>query len=462
MPIDLLTPYLEGGIRHANFFNGRLLTAEALQTEQQANRDHRQLLGQALGAGVVHGLYVNAATVEGQPAVHVTPGLAVNREGQPLSLDKAVDVLLVPEEEEAAAGEGLFTICRPATDELYTGAGVYLLLLTPASDYSVELAPMQGFGSGERASHCSYRDTREGVQFRLLYVDVDNPALVGPAMAEELPAMLGAETEAAQSRLRNLLAQLFLGNRAHQVFARDPFRQEDGHSALLDYGLLDRLRGTSTGGGLLDCDVPLALLFWTTDGIAFVDLHAVRRPSMAGPLSEQWPLLSGPRRLIEGAATFLQFQEQVAALTRTGIPQSTLDTIQAQYYFHYLPPVGLLPLTGIGLARGFDYQTFFRDLPAREPVTIEGAKLFPLIQHSFAYPPVLVESGAEERTMFWLYHVRENEQAVSANGTTTPQSYLVFSSGYLPFQGDARFDLNHYNYSHYGLIDRTSGRFLGE
>ena len=36
--IELLTPILLDGIRNTHFFNGRLLTADDLRVEQQANR----------------------------------------------------------------------------------------------------------------------------------------------------------------------------------------------------------------------------------------------------------------------------------------------------------------------------------------------------------------------------------------------------------------------------------------
>jgi hypothetical protein len=52
----LLESILDQGIRNTNFFNGRILTADDLRTEQDANRQQHEQLGQAIGAGIVNGL----------------------------------------------------------------------------------------------------------------------------------------------------------------------------------------------------------------------------------------------------------------------------------------------------------------------------------------------------------------------------------------------------------------------
>src|SRR5690606_51905 len=109
--------------------------------------------------------------------------------------------------------------------------------------------------------------------------------------------------------------------------------------------------------------------------------------------------------------------------------------------------------TGIGSARGFDYATFFEQIPVSDPIHIEGARLFSLIRHSFAYPPVPTRG---EVTMFWLYSIREHQQALVGPASGEPQPYLVFSSGHLPFQGDAQYDLNRYEYARFGAMDRDT------
>lgn len=87
MATELRTPILEQGIANTHFFNGRLLTAEALRAEQEANRQQRQRLGQAIGGGVVYGLQVQGTSTTSQTegatsaVVRVTAGLGDQSHG---------------------------------------------------------------------------------------------------------------------------------------------------------------------------------------------------------------------------------------------------------------------------------------------------------------------------------------------------------------------------------------------
>jgi len=51
--------------------------------------------------------------------------------------------------------------------------------------------------------------------------------------------------------------------------------------------------------------------------------------------------------------------------------------------------------------------------------------------------------------MIWLYLVRQNRQAVADSSAPKPP-YALFASGQLPFFGDARFDVNRWDFSNYG------------
>ena len=146
---ELLEPILRGGIRSVNFFNGRLLSAEDLKQEQDANREGRARLGQAVGHGVAYGLEVtlSAANTAQTPVVTVGAGLAVNREGRALKLTAAADIALVqqPSDEGASAG-ATFKDCRTRQGGVYlTGAGVYLLTVAPAEG-SEGRSPFSGLG----------------------------------------------------------------------------------------------------------------------------------------------------------------------------------------------------------------------------------------------------------------------------------------------------------------------------
>src|SRR5688572_20025473 len=92
----LWEPILEQGIQNTHFFNGRLLTAADLQTEQDANRRQHRQLGQAIGEGVAYGLEVevSAGSTAQRPVVRVTRGLALNHRGEAVDLPADVDVAL--------------------------------------------------------------------------------------------------------------------------------------------------------------------------------------------------------------------------------------------------------------------------------------------------------------------------------------------------------------------------------
>jgi len=124
---------------------------------------------------------------------------------------------------------------------------------------------------------------------------------------------------------------------------------------------------------------------------------------------------------------------------------SGVDTTQVQVtdYFKFLPPVGLIPLHSTQSQLGFRHNKFFQGITYHDPVFIEGAKVEAILRHSLSYKPVDLASGE----MIWLYEIRENAQAIDEGSTLTP--YMIFSTGYVPFVGDAQYDLSRWNYSNY-------------
>lgn len=55
---SLFDPVIDEGIRNPNWFEGRLLTAEAMRAKDKAERIRQRLLGRAIGAGIFEGLFV--------------------------------------------------------------------------------------------------------------------------------------------------------------------------------------------------------------------------------------------------------------------------------------------------------------------------------------------------------------------------------------------------------------------
>src|SRR6266508_1351821 len=161
-----------GGIRTVNFFNGRLLSARDLKTEQDAaERAHRRL-GRGVGDGIIYGFEVaeaQASTVQ-TPVVTVQPGMAVNRLGAVLGVATAVDVSLV-DIGSAAQGSGTaFSECDPGSPGGATATGLYLLTVSPAS---AGRGRAQVSGLGNESAACNTDVSEDGVTFSRTSLPVD-------------------------------------------------------------------------------------------------------------------------------------------------------------------------------------------------------------------------------------------------------------------------------------------------
>src|SRR5438132_190593 len=173
----LWEPILDQGIYNTHFFNGRLLTAVDLKTEQDANRRQHQQLGQAIGAGVVQGLEVRliADGSDGRvPLVSVTSGLALNRAGQAVALSVDLPEVMLARQSAALPPEaGLFAACKPPQNGTTpTGTGIYLLVAFPASGFR-ERVPMRGIDEPGKIDGYGSRYGVEGIRFRLEELQVD-------------------------------------------------------------------------------------------------------------------------------------------------------------------------------------------------------------------------------------------------------------------------------------------------
>lgn len=413
-PTELQQPILEGGIRSINFFNGRLLTARDLTREQAANREVDRRLGRAVGEGIAYGLEVLKApqATNASPVLTVEPGLAINRRGQTLQLASRIDIALVRKASDSVNASQVFSECLPLQTGTYVaGAGVYLLAVTPA-ETSEGLAATAGLENG--TASCNRDALVSAVQFRLIQL---NPPLTATELQDE-------------NHLRNLIAYKCFGVADRESFVSDPFGP-----AVEQYGLLDGLRPNR----LTDCDVPLAVLYWTlSDGLKFIDLWSVRRRIIHPSTDKHWPLLTSDRQTGEGEAMFLQFQAQIQEQIDSGLP---LSTVTARGRFGHLPPAGILR---VGSPHGFDYASFFNGMTYRAPIFIEGAQLRPLFQEAFNYPPIDTSSNV----VVWLYIVRENAQAALST-SNPPQTYLIFASGHTLYRGEARYDVHHWNFGNF-------------
>jgi hypothetical protein len=228
------------------------------------------------------------------------------------------------------------------------------------------------------------------------------------------------------------------------AFIADPFKLDFNVTSNSKYGLADALK---TQGDLTACDVPLAILYWTANGIQFVDMWSARRRPTRRATFDRWSPILDDRRASEGEATFQQFQNQIEGLMQT---EANPQLLRAKDYFRYLPPVGIIPITLTSSSDGFDFITFFDGLTFHDAVFTDGAKVARLVRSAWEYPAVDLQNpvDVESTEMFWLYNVRQNMQA-QAESATSVKSYLIFSSGQMPFAGEARFDVSRWSYSNY-------------
>lgn len=297
MSAALDTPILDGAIRTVNFFNGRLLTARDLSRVQLAAAESDGRLGQVIGDGIAHGLEVEVLNAHAtSPTLRVQSGLALNRAGETLCLDAVTEVTLLQPPDDTAAAAGDFAACAPLAGGTYVaGAGVYLLTICSARATEGRALTSGLDGS---AGKCNTDTLVRAVQFRLVQID----RFLTPTDFQD-----GGGRPRGDHEIRNRVA--------YKCFGAATLAGFDAASLTVgtrDYGVLDAVRAT---GALSDCDVPLAVLYWTlTGGIRFLDVWAVRRRVMFPFPTGARAALTGDRRLAEAEAMTLQFETQAEAL----------------------------------------------------------------------------------------------------------------------------------------------------
>ncbi|HKO99541.1 MAG TPA: carboxypeptidase-like regulatory domain-containing protein [Pyrinomonadaceae bacterium] len=361
--VELQTPILEGGIRSVNFFNGRLLTANDLSREQEATRSSTTRLGQAIGEGIAFGLEVSQSkeSKSGAPILSIEAGLAINRQGQTLRLSDKTDISLVRPASGGVAVSNPFSDCAPLQfGASLTGDGLFLLTVAPAAKNEGR-AVVNGLSTS--SAPCNTDSVVSAVQFRLV----------------QLPGAIINEAT-TQARLRNHLAYRCFGVNRTSAFAEAPFA-----TAPESYGLLDSLRTNP----LTDCDVPLAILYWTVSaGIKFIDLWSVRRRLTNANLHGSWAPAMSDRRVSEAEASFLQFQEHLDSITRD---EGAVNNLEADQRFEFLPAAGFLPASVI------DWPTFLGPLAPPRSTSVVEEVMREILHRSFFMEPIKVGKFVDAR-----------------------------------------------------------------
>jgi hypothetical protein len=349
MSNQLLVANFNGGLRAPHYFNGRLLSAEELQTDQRAVLTRQGWLGQASGYGVVDGLMVTQLDATN---IKITAGSGLNRQGELLHLSDNITLPLPLQGTlQPVNSTGSFTASTSQSTQSpanSTTGGAYLLTALPASHFE-GLAPTQFTIIANGTNNAPYYGNQwevEGVQFKIIRLD-------------DFDKVSGVN----DTNRRNLLAHWCYGSEVLPNIALDPFHFSD------TAGGLDHLDPADLTPG----DLPLAVFYWTGTALSFVDVWPARRrlihpdalvdtaetvsspasnmpqsntsglqsPPQRASLLRTWKGLLGDRRLAVAQARFLQFQDLIQQL----VDEKKASTVALKDYFRFLPPVGFLPVT---------------------------------------------------------------------------------------------------------------------
>jgi hypothetical protein len=288
---------------------------------------------------------------------------------------------------------------------------VYVLVISPAQG-TKGLAQVSGLGNV--VAPCNTKYNVDGVQFRRIQLGMTDAEL------------------ADESKVRNIAAYKCFGLAAYAAQVTDPYAV----SFTVPLNALDALRPRY----LTDCDVPIAVIYWTVSGgIRFVDLWSVRRRLTRLRASSSLPFAVNDGIYAETAAMILQFKEHLDWLGG----RRSLANLVATDVFRYLPPAGLLPLQ-TGTNDGIQLPQFFAGRPIRTPPRfIEGAEMNATLAQAIGFRPVDLNDPVTLR----LYQTRENEHAVQA--ASAPRRFVLFASANQYPTGNPRFDLYRFDYANY-------------
>ena len=424
MTTELLQP-VKSGAKNIHFFEGRLLTGRDLQEQQAAEREHHQQLGRAIGPGIINGL---DTTVENKgangdpPVVRVSHGRAITSNGYLLEIKKEHLLVQLSREIKMPEIEGdLFSDCSgpPSSEKLPNGTGLFILCLSPTSVYE-DFAPKSGLDSGGISSSCGRRYQVEGVHFRLVEFDPAAVPFVSAAVQAKLKNDLLSALNPADinqpariSMLRNILAHICFGTDSILGKSSDPFKQASAEPAGLDALFSEQV------GILNACDVPLTMIYWTLDGIAFLDHWSVRRELRLSPDSPG--LFENPSGYLY-EAMFRQLSMQMEDLIKEMIKTPALAQRSISDFFYYLPPLGIAPIVGAGSQNGFNLSKFFAGRQSGSPTVVSKQDALDLYQAACQFHPILLQNN----DVLQLYWVKENLDVI-ATGVSV-QSYVIFSS----------------------------------
>ncbi|ESQ11834.1 MAG: hypothetical protein N838_07175 [Thiohalocapsa sp. PB-PSB1] len=447
---SLLEPILEDGIKNTYYFEGRLLSAKDLREQQEANRRHHRQLGSLAGYGIVDGLDVSIENKGGSganPVVRIAGGKAVNLLGEVVELPlDYIDVELSRILEPVDPAATIFRDCDVEISESLapSGAGLYVLVISPTSQYE-GYALKSGLQNRGVAYQCGRAYVVEGVQLRLVRFDpLAMPDISYPTRDLLQNQVLNTGSPVLSddyqnlSKLQNVVAHVCFGTETSKLSQTDLTRTVSNPVAGFD-----ALLGESIG--LEKCDVPIAMIYWTLDGIGFVDNWAVKRRAYPHVGVNASLPLSQDRSIAMFEAMLYQFQEQIGNLLLDNLTVTELISLSAFDYFQYLPPAGVIPQHR-GSYSGFAVDAFFSRQPHRSPEYVSQSQAREILFQSANFAPIPIA----QKQLVWLYKTWERDFEEVQGNTSAP--HVIFTCGYAPYQAQAKFDLARWDYSHYTRI----------
>jgi len=383
-PKALSTPIVDGGLQRIPFFNGRVLTAEDLQTEQKANATERKRLGRALGTGVIEGLFVDRVgdgSDDPPTTVTVEPGLALAPSGRVLELPSEVELSVVSEiDREATAGtKGQFAGCSAREVVMTSGTGAYVLFAEPASETEGR-TPRTRLGGDGSAGECGAERRVEGASLHLVDLNPQDPDLLPDSIRDGIHKQQDEYDKALDdpdedptphaSKLRNLWAHVLLKGSTSSGNAAGPAAVGSEDRRIRTY-LRDR-SGEDT--------VPLGLIYWASDQIEFVDVWAARTVVRPPTDTERGATLSD-RRL----ERYLQFVDHLGKIVAS---HSNPREIRLDNYVRFVPPAGMVEAFQIDAPTGVDPDRFLERYSRGTTGSKRPGPIIDLLHRSLSYPPV--------------------------------------------------------------------------
>ena len=304
-----------GWLHRLALFNGRALTASALQSEQAYRAGRLAILGQSVTHGVVKGLALTA-NLGANPTLQVTPGYGISASGEDIALLRTLrttlNSLMVIDPQTGSVIDAFPDYSKSPANTAYAGVLLLQPIVAQMSGASMDTGPVSQFVSGNLGASCD-QDPAEYAFADWQIVDGVRLVLVA------WPASLGEPASASSPLGRNALA--------YTIFDAEMALAPDDRLPWDMLGVPVALAGFSNSWQLLWVDCSSVV---RTGGLPRNRYVLPATPGMASAFLLVNPALAQAR--------VAQLSEQLGALPGlTSFAQNFAD----------LPPCGVLPASSM-------------------------------------------------------------------------------------------------------------------